>query len=66
MKEPYFLEKNTSPDPFVQFDTWFKDVCTHKDISYEEMNAGKILSFLIDFTFFSVRINLRVRIFLQF
>lgn len=41
MAEPYFLEENASDCPFVQFDTWFKDVCAHKEISYEEMNAGK-------------------------
>jgi len=39
MAEPYFLEENASVDPFIQYDNWFKDVCGHKDISYEEMNA---------------------------
>ncbi|KAI6173382.1 Pyridoxal 5'-phosphate synthase [Aphelenchoides besseyi] len=38
--EPYFMESAASADPFIQFDVWFKDVCSHAgSISYEEMNA---------------------------
>jgi pyridoxine/pyridoxamine 5'-phosphate oxidase len=30
---------NHNDDPFIKFDTWLKDVCSHKTMSYEEANA---------------------------
>lgn len=47
MAEPYFIEENAAADPFLQFDSWFKDVCAHKEISYEEMNAVSNVSIFV-------------------
>jgi pyridoxamine-phosphate oxidase len=33
------MEENTNANPFIQFDIWFKDVCTHKNLRYEETNS---------------------------
>ncbi|CAD6185857.1 unnamed protein product [Caenorhabditis auriculariae] len=40
MSEPFLLEeKLPTRDPFVLFDLWFRDVATHRELSFEELNA---------------------------
>ncbi|KAF1761690.1 hypothetical protein GCK72_009946 [Caenorhabditis remanei] len=39
-QEPYLLEENLpTTDPFSLFDTWFRDVASQSDLTFEEINA---------------------------
>jgi len=39
MKEPFLHIEQMDPDPFIQFDLWFKDISLRKDVTFEEINA---------------------------